>query len=52
MFPCYEMLDINDCNNYIDQFTEEMCSIENIKVCMNFAYDVWEKRNQLLSTSM
>ena len=47
----YETLDINICNNYIDQFTEAMCS-KKIKVCMDFVYDIWEKRSQLLSTSM
>ena len=45
------MLDINNCNNYIEQFTEAMCS-KKIKVCMNFVYDMCDKRSQLLSTSM
>ena len=39
------------CNNYIDQFTEAMCS-KKIKVCMDFVYVMWERRSQLLSTSM
>ena len=30
----HEMLDINNCNNYTDQFIEAMCG-KKIKICMD-----------------